>query len=281
PGSNYDSGLCTAYCQGLNKANVFAGLEYGGECWCGSTITRVAAPETDCLSTCNVNQTQLCGSGGHLSLFTLTALPPAPATTTTAVVVTPTPTPTPTPAAPAPYAPEGWSYVGCTVDNPRALSNQAPGSLYDSGLCTSYCQTLSKANVYAGLEYGGECWCGSTINRVAAPETNCLSTCNVNKTQLCGSGGHLSLFNLTALPPTVATTTTDVVVASPTPAPTPAPSGPAPYAPDGWKYVGCVADGNVRVMEHQAPGNQYDSGLCTKYCTGIAGKSYLFAGLEY
>ena len=51
----------------------FAGLEYGGECWCGNTLatgTAKATAESQCGLTCSGNKTQICGDGNRLTLYT-------------------------------------------------------------------------------------------------------------------------------------------------------------------------------------------------------------------
>ena len=49
-------------------------------------------------------------------------------------------------------------------------------------------QACAGIYIYAGLEYGGECWCDNTLNSGALPTniTDCSMTCNANSTEYCG-----------------------------------------------------------------------------------------------
>ncbi|KZZ91035.1 Carbohydrate-binding WSC [Moelleriella libera RCEF 2490] len=58
----------------------FAGVEYGRECWCGNKINLTPngstqptrnATSTDCNFLCPGNQTEYCGAGVRLSMYTL------------------------------------------------------------------------------------------------------------------------------------------------------------------------------------------------------------------
>ena len=58
---------CVAAC----SPYLYAGAEYGRECWCadsfgaGSTIS----PDSDCSMTCAGNQYEYCGAGNQLSVY--------------------------------------------------------------------------------------------------------------------------------------------------------------------------------------------------------------------
>lgn len=49
---------------------------------------------------------------------------------------------------------------------------------------------------YAGLEYGRECWCGSSLNTNAAKlaDANCSLRCDGDDTEICGGPLMLTVY---------------------------------------------------------------------------------------
>ncbi|KAI8850377.1 hypothetical protein BC829DRAFT_488740 [Chytridium lagenaria] len=235
---------CQVACVAEGKGYRFAGLEYGGECWCGTSIAaRIPATPTDCNIPCDADPTLLCGGPNRLSLYGLN-LPDVPTITATV-----SPTPTTTPVSP-------WTYLGVRI-----------GAGYLPGSCQEGCLgVVGKKYTFAGLEYGGECWCGVTVSgRIARPETECKATCTADSTQLCGGNNRMAVYGYTPIvttspdpittPPPVITTvspdpittpppviTTPVVSLDPATSTTVIPtSTEAPESP--WIYVGCSVHG--------------------------------------
>ncbi|KXJ96256.1 WSC domain-domain-containing protein [Microdochium bolleyi] len=104
-------------------------------------------------------------------------------------------------AAPAPPAasdlPTGWSYTGCYIDSVSARTLSAayqPPAFYSRiETCISFC--TSKGFPVAGLEYGGECFCGATLPATAVAEpVGCTMPCRGNAAQACGAGNRLSVY---------------------------------------------------------------------------------------
>lgn len=95
------------------------------------------------------------------------------------------------------------TYVGCFLDDSkeRALKGTV---FYDfrkmtSSLCQDTCS--ESGYLFAGLEYGAECYCG---NRIAAPKTreeDCNLDCKGEKGSVCGGVGRLSVFKVEDLHP--------------------------------------------------------------------------------
>lgn len=98
----------------------------------------------------------------------------------------------------------GWRYAGCASDDVvnRTLGLYWPPS---DGLtiekCIDFCSDPSHGNgyEYAGVEYGGECYCGSQLlDASRAPQPgiygNCDMKCTGNVTQTCGGPIALSLY---------------------------------------------------------------------------------------
>jgi hypothetical protein len=97
-----------------------------------------------------------------------------------ALPVPPTFEPVPIPA-PAPM-PAG--YVGCYADTSnRDLPYWAPGGPYTVAGCQSACAAAGYQ--YAGVQYGGECFCGDAYGRYG-PAVNCNMPCSVDPNQICG-----------------------------------------------------------------------------------------------
>ena len=89
---------------------------------------------------------------------------------------------------------EGWSYLGCAIDDVNART-LPPGGAGDSiETCIKSCSGFT----YAGIEYGGQCYCGNTVasNRmpIAGVLGNCNMPCNNNSTEICGGPNALSLY---------------------------------------------------------------------------------------
>lgn len=50
--------------------------------------------------------------------------------------------------------------------------------------------------LYAGLEFGAECYCGHKIQASNVSESDCNMECKGEKTNLCGGPNRLSIYRL-------------------------------------------------------------------------------------
>lgn len=174
---------CIAFCE--TRGFAYAGVEYSVECFCGSDLAPAAAQvaATDCSMPCSGDATQPCGGPSRLNLFHNTA------------VVGPQVNP----------GVNGFTHMGCYSEGTtgRALTYGVPGSVIPGGemtvaKCTAAC--LAANFLLAGVEYGGECFCGNTISNGGAPATGCNMLCNGNSSEYCGAGNRLNVYTRGELP---------------------------------------------------------------------------------
>ncbi|KAJ3393304.1 hypothetical protein HDU92_007865 [Lobulomyces angularis] len=227
-----------------------AGIEYGEECYCDKTTLSVnqwisyAVADTGCSMTCPGDSSQFCGAGNKLSAWVLgtvfepsvvpTTISPStlpPTSIATSVVPTSVPATDTVISTPTPEPPSAYTLVGCYTEiEGRAIrgSSLAQDSMTIQ-MCHSHCQ--KGKYLIAGLEYGRECYCGNVLygtSKLTTPE-KCAKPCGGDSTQICGNGGHLSLY-------TVGGVTPDYY--KPPAVPT--------NLPEGWGYEGCYRDlGNL------------------------------------
>lgn len=91
------------------------------------------------------------------------------------------------------------TYVGCYTDDTknRALRGQ---SFFDYKKMTiGYCQEncAERGYVFAGLEFGAECYCGHKIQALNASKSECNMDCQGEKSQVCGGANRISIYRLT------------------------------------------------------------------------------------
>ncbi|XP_036601701.1 WSC domain-containing protein 2 [Trichosurus vulpecula] len=89
-------------------------------------------------------------------------------------------------------------YVGCYLDNPsrRALRGL---SFFDYKKMTVFrCQDscAERGYLYAGLEFGAECFCGHKIQGANASQAECNMECKGEKSNICGGVNRLSIYRL-------------------------------------------------------------------------------------
>jgi WSC domain len=123
-----------------------------------------------------------------------------------------------------------WNFVGCYAEGttgralPNGVGTTGGSAALTVSLCTSACQTAGY--VLAGVEYSGECYCANTVQNggILAPDglTGCNMLCNGNKSEFCGGGGRLNLYDYNhavTLPPyttisTTSSTSTSISIAA-------------------------------------------------------------------
>lgn len=278
PGAEMTVAKCTAACRTANY--ILAGVEYGGECYCGNTISNGATPGTGCTMTCNGNSTEFCGAGGRLNIYNYqnqyspATTSSAPVVPTTGATSTGTSAPVPTgPSQPAEIGNYNWYECRTEATGARALS----GATFAADTMTlEDCRTFCSAYTYFGVEYARECYCGNSFNAgsVTRPASECSMTCAGNPFQYCGAGNRLSVYvkDGTSIP---SGTSTNTAGSSSTSAP-PSPTG----IPTGWTYQGCWIDGrNGRILTHQVPDSATNSQTqCANTCAGLG---YSISGTEY
>ncbi|KAK0709123.1 WSC domain-containing protein [Lasiosphaeria miniovina] len=166
---------CTAECKG--NGYRYAGLEYYGECFCGSAIGGSAVPESKCSFSCTGNSTQKCGGSSIISVYQDNTFPSAGGVTA------------------ADYAP-----LGCYTDNSskgKALTSRQD-QLDTGSLTTAKCLEACKNGgfPYAGTEYGGECYCGVVIrdDTAAVPAADCNKPCSGAPGEKCGGNSRLTVY---------------------------------------------------------------------------------------
>ncbi|KAJ7718195.1 WSC domain-containing protein [Mycena maculata] len=175
-GPNMTVEACIAFCAAGDY--IFAGVEFGDECYCDSTIQipGVGAPITDCNEPCVGNPSEFCGASGFLTVFASGA-------------------PDPTLVA----DPElDWSYQGCLTDDVANRTLQARINVpvgVTAQTCTASCEAAG-AYLFAGLEDGQECWCGNSTNTFAenVSDDDCREVCVADHTEYCGNADRIALY---------------------------------------------------------------------------------------
>ncbi|OAA49482.1 Carbohydrate-binding WSC [Metarhizium rileyi] len=218
---------CVNACKAGNY--IYAGVEYGGECWCGNKLTAgsVPAPDKDCSMTCNDNSTEYCGGPSRLNVYKLNTGDTTTTKTTTAASITvstssvsttasntttsststtssssetskvTTTSSTPTPTGPVKKARIGnWIFQGCWTEasNGRALTSLMYA---DDKMTLESCAKFCDGLAYFGVEYGRECYCGNTLKAgsiKADDQHDCKFLCPGDKTEYCGAGLRLELY---------------------------------------------------------------------------------------
>ncbi|KAL2199244.1 glyoxal oxidase like protein [Corynascus similis CBS 632.67] len=259
-GDNMTTEGCLDYC--ASKGFPYAGTEYSVECYCGSSLAAGSnkVADSDCNMACSGNPSEPCGAGGKLSLFHSSAIT-------------------------GPAANPGvndYVHLGCYAEGNtgRALTYDAgvPGGDMTVAKCTAACRAANY--ILAGVEYGGECFCGNTIANGGAPATSgCSMVCNGDSSEFCGGPDRLNVYSYqNQYEPSV----TSRAIPSTTPAgPTSSSAVPAPTdLPEGWSYHGCWVDGKQgRILPHQLPDSQTNSqAACASACDEAG---YSISGTEY
>ena len=136
---------CTSAC--AQGGNTIAGLEYGTQCFCGSSLGYQAQQVIDssCGMACSGNSSETCGGNNRLSLFSSGR-----------------PVVLPTPGTPETIA-KDFYYTNCYTEatGGKALAGRSTsGSFMTLDYCGQYCTGYQ----YFGTEYASECYCESALN---------------------------------------------------------------------------------------------------------------------
>ncbi|KAI9812256.1 MAG: hypothetical protein M1826_002927 [Phylliscum demangeonii] len=193
---NNSNGPCQTLC--LQNGYTFAGTEYHSECWCGNSpppASKYSPPSASkCTFSCPGDSTQSCGGdGGFIDVFYDTSK------------YTPGCDSRPCPGSPGASGPvinpgdAQWRYLSCYLDPTtppaKALSpfSELPSDAMTVAVCLRYCQGLGA--VYAGVEYGRECYCSGTLQKAAtADDRGCTMTCAANGTEFCGGPSRMMVY---------------------------------------------------------------------------------------
>ncbi|KAF2815199.1 copper radical oxidase [Mytilinidion resinicola] len=187
---------CTTACEGF----TYAGVEYGGECYCGNEFSNDGGPAPDgsaqCNKPCNGNAQETCGGPNRLNVFQVLG---GASTTTTAASASATQAAASTSTKPVNTAlPTGWAYKGCYIDgaNGRIMLNQEPDSSSNTVEdCVATCTGLGYS--VAGMEYGAQCFCDDFVRNGGAltSDSDCSMNCAGNANEKCGAGNRMSVYS--------------------------------------------------------------------------------------
>ncbi|KAK3387810.1 hypothetical protein B0H63DRAFT_470957 [Podospora didyma] len=93
----------------------------------------------------------------------------------------------------------GFSYVGCASDDPAnrtfGRTNKWVGwPDMTVQKCIAFCQ--ADGHLFAGVEWGSECFCGQTLpaDRQPSPANKCIKPCSGDAGQTCGGDRAMSLY---------------------------------------------------------------------------------------
>lgn len=175
---------CQAFCTTNNYA--LAGLEYASQCYCSNSL---ASPSvlgyTKCTMACSGNAAETCGGSSAISLFNNTAY------------IYPS----------NPQLVNSYVYQGCYHEATTGRLLAGPSYSNSTGMtvesCTTFCQANMPNGVYAGVEYGQECYCDASLPSTAVLETDtghetCNMLCKGNDKEYCGAGSLLNVYEYQA-----------------------------------------------------------------------------------
>lgn len=287
-GSDTNEGfMCINACE--NGDYIFCGTQYHRECWAGNTVPNLKVDDKNCNFDCSGDLNQICGGDGvdgagiFISLFadslrwdenSTEPLPPGGPYVNPGVL--------------------GYGSLGCWTEpasGGRALSQQMSITEATVAKCVALC--ADREYLYAGLEYGAECWCGDALSSasLSAPDADCGMTCSGNSTEYCGGGSRLNVYKYgasfngtnpdnsttTATPTSVSTVSSSAITT--TTATATEPAQPTIKSRVGeWVFEACwdeLADGRVLSARTEAT-DDMTLEKCANFCSGMA-----YFGVEY
>ena len=137
---------------------------------------------SDCNMLCGGDDTQYCGDGNRLELYSTTS---APATTTTAPPSTPTHV----------EAVGDYALAGCWTEIPdgRALSQR---SRHGADMTNEVCADVCSGFRYFATQYSRECYCGSHVSTLSSPADlgDCGMPCAGDPGSYCGGRSRLQVY---------------------------------------------------------------------------------------
>ena len=159
---------------------ALAGVEYAGECWCDDTTNNGGGPAPDgnagCNMPCNGNTQEICGGPNRLDVYNNHKYVPTSNPNIT-----------------------GYTYQGCYNEpaGGRALTSSSTAS---DSMTVESCASFCDGTNYFGVEYGRECYCGASLPSTSTlqPPTDCSFTCSGNRSEYCGAGGMLNVYQSNA-----------------------------------------------------------------------------------
>lgn len=89
-------------------------------------------------------------------------------------------------------------YIGCYIDDTQKRALRGV-SFFDYKKMTVFrCQDncAERGYMYAGLEFGAECYCGHKIQAPNASDSECNMECKGEKSNVCGGPNRLSIYRL-------------------------------------------------------------------------------------
>lgn len=159
----------------------------------------------------------------------------------------------------------GCKPLGCYTDSVSlralAINTQVPGG--PSGVTPESCTAACIAHdlAFSGVEFGGECWCGASINigqALASNQNLCSTPCLGTPGEICGGADAINIYDCTA-------------------------ALPAPASYNDCAPLGCYTDSvslrtlATNVQVEGGPGNQSPD-VCTAACKAAG---FRYAGNEY
>ncbi|GAD96236.1 WSC domain protein [Paecilomyces variotii No. 5] len=161
------SGGTVEACQSTCESQGFtlAGIEFGTQCFCGTAIMNGAAEidSSNCNIACPQDSSEICGGSNALSLYTIVPV---------------------------------WQSIGCYSDT--TLKRTLSMSYNVAGLTVEKCQSTCQDHgyIYAGLEFGSQCFCGNSIDNGATLTSGCGTVCSGDSAEICGGANALSMYYL-------------------------------------------------------------------------------------
>lgn len=221
------------------------------DCWlgfCGNALDDESdeAPLDECDMTCAGDDTQYCGAGNRLELYS-----------TTASQTSTTPTPTASPIHLESV--DDYALVGCWTELPngRALRQRITSS---PDMTNAQCADDCSDYRYFATQFSSECYCGShvAVDTQAAPLEDCNMPCGGDPFSYCGGRSRLELY-----------INPDNIGGTPE----------QPLAAGDFSFMGCYTDGEpgVRTLDGRSTsGDDMTNEVCAEFC-----KEYEYFGTEY
>jgi hypothetical protein len=172
---NLTNEKCVDFC--AEQGYAIAGTQSGSQCFCGNDITEqtLFIEERACATSCDGDDTEVCGDNQKLSLYATFNV--TGGVFDRAAVRT------------------NWTEVGCVAEG---TNHTLTGAAYSClgmtvEMCMNFCDVMGFP--VAGLEYGGECYCGNSFENGGGGCTGgCSTPCIGDETQMCGGTWKLNVY---------------------------------------------------------------------------------------